>query len=76
MKAIVNLDKDVLEYPHNYICYAVANQIKGKYIPIPEGCEKLCDAEKVIEGLKGIERLHADDELRSSIFEVINASII
>lgn len=75
MKAIVNLDKDVLEHPHNYCCYVVANQIKGNYTPIPEDM-KLCDAEKVIEGLKGIERLHVDDELRSRILEIINTSII
>lgn len=36
MKAIVDLPKDVLEHPHNYCCYTVADQIKGNYIPISQ----------------------------------------
>ena len=27
----------MLEHPHDYCCYALANQIKGNYTPIPEG---------------------------------------
>lgn len=30
------MPKEVLEHPHNYCCYAVANQIKGNYTPIPD----------------------------------------
>ena len=30
------MPQDVLENPHNYCCYALANQIKGNYIPIPD----------------------------------------
>ena len=36
MKAIVDLPKDVLEHPHNYCCYTVADQIKGNYTPISQ----------------------------------------
>ena len=36
MKVIVNIPKEVLEHPHNYCCYTLANQIKGNYTPIPK----------------------------------------
>lgn len=36
MKVIIDIDEEVLKHPHNYCCYAVANQIKGNYIPIPD----------------------------------------
>ena len=36
MKVIIDIPKEVLEHPHNYCCYALANQIKGNYTPIPD----------------------------------------
>lgn len=36
MKVIVGIPEEVLEHPHNYCCYALANQIKGNYTPIPD----------------------------------------
>ncbi len=45
-------------------------------IPLPKGHGRLIDADKFINSLKGIEKLHIDDELRSSILETINSNIL
>lgn len=48
------------------ILKAVANGKK-----LPKGCGKLADVNAVIDALKGIERLHLDDELRDSIINIL-----
>ena len=44
-------------------------------IPLPKG-HRLMDADEFINSLKGIERLHIDDELRSSILDAVNTNIL
>ena len=41
---------------------------------LPKG-HRLMDADKFVNSLKGIERLHIDDELRSSILDAVNTNI-
>lgn len=43
--------------------------------PLPKGY-RLMDTDAFINGLKGIERLHIDDELRNSVLDIINTSIL
>ena len=43
---------------------------------LPKGCKRLVDVDGFINSLKGIERLHIDDELRNSILDAINANIL
>lgn len=43
--------------------------------PLPKGY-RLMDTDAFINGLKGVERLHIDDELRNSILDIINTSIL
>ena len=36
MKVLIDIPQEVLEKPHDYCCYTLANQIKGNYTPIPD----------------------------------------
>ena len=45
-------------------------------VPLPEKYGKLADVSAVIDSLKGIERLHKDDELRSSILNALYANTL
>ena len=49
---------------------AVTHIIKNS-TPIPEGHGRLCDADRVIDKPKSMERLYINDELRTSILEDI-----
>ena len=60
----IQVDGDVLEN-------AVLNGT-----PLPKGLEKLADVDAVIDSLKGIERLHVDDELRNSILNAVYANTL
>lgn len=79
----------IIELPDNYTKTVMASQrmegtamdkvIRQAVIdgtPLPEDHGRLADADALIDSLKGIERLHADDELRSSILGSINANIL
>ena len=48
--------------------YAIKNST-----PLPK---RIADADAIIDGLKGIEKLHINDELRSNILDIINSNII
>ena len=52
----------------------IRNEIKNG-IPLPKG-HRLMDADEFINSLKGIKRLHIDDELRSSILDAVNTNIL
>ena len=44
-----------------------------KGTPLPN---RVADADAIIDALKGIEKLHIDDDLRSNILDIVNSNII
>ena len=63
-----------IKIPSKFVL-TVLNAIKNG-TPLPKGHEKLADVSAVIDSLKGIERLHVDDELRSSILNALYANTL
>lgn len=87
MKIVIELSdetyKDIKEENGIYgINNGLSARITGKVVgaiqsgtPLPKG-HGLMDADEFINSLKGIEKLHIDDELRISILDFINAYIL
>lgn len=80
MKIVVNIPKDIYDECNGNVYFpdtgAIVWDAVANGTPLPKGCGRLANADKVIDSLKGMEKLHIDDELRSGILEAINSNIL
>ena len=58
------------------ICDSCIKQAVINGTPLLKGYGRLMDADEFINTLKGIEKLHIDDELRNNILDTINNNIL